>query len=454
MPKDIIPEAERGDPKQVVPREQFATQYCANHSLPAKYDEASKKAKSFILDAAQQETGYHRKSLIRLLKRLRDRGVRLVVGGTDDDATDEPEKTIGRPAKYLEESGETLRDLAELMCMSERKIWGSMARWIPVAQKLAPIDLTERVIEDLLGMSSATIGRFLRGGKESHTFTPQKPKPKSKHQRATPLRTWADWRDLHPGALQVDSVAHAGGRGGGGHLWTVTVIDVYSGWTDAFAIHRLTQEAVADALERMRERSPFRWFSVHTDNGSEFLERGRGRLVQGERLSSRLAGGPGNLTTRLTSRMRTRPSCGSWWATIAMRAPGRVLCWNDLYAVQRSISNFFEARQRLIGKRHKGRRTTRIYDKARIPDARLLDSGCLDQGEQEASARCSPISTSRTCCPRRMSCSPVSIRSPAALSSVVSEAPRLGGAASRRPARPLLFMMPAHAPAGSSRPTP
>ena len=33
----------------------------------------------------------------------------------------------------------------------------------------------------------------------------------------------------------------------------------------------ITQEAVADALERMRERSPFRWFSVHTDNGSEFL---------------------------------------------------------------------------------------------------------------------------------------------------------------------------------------
>ena len=199
-------------------------------------------------------------------------------------------KQLGRRPKYLEASGDTLRDLAELMRMSERKIWGSMARWIPVAQKLAPIDLTERVIEDLLGMSSATIGRFLRGGKESHTFTPQKPRPKSKHQRATPLRTWGDWRDLHPGALQVDSVAHAGGRGGGGHLWTVTVIDVYSGWTDAFAIHRLTQEAVADALERMRSR--------------------RTRCCGGRR---RLGlGMPARVRMRRTvGRLRARPSCSS-----------------------------------------------------------------------------------------------------------------------------------------------
>ena len=57
---------------------------------------------------------------------------------------------------------------------------------------------------------------------------------------------------------------------------------------------------------------------------------------------------------------------------------------NDLYAVQRSISNFFEARQRLIGKRHTGHRTTLIYDEARMPDARLLDSCCLDQDEDEA----------------------------------------------------------------------
>lgn len=72
---------------------------------------------------------------------------------------------------------------------------------------------------------------------------------------------------------------------------------------------------------------------------------------------------------------------------------------NGLYAVQRSISNFFEARQRPIGKRHNGRRTTRMYDEARMPDVRLLNFGCVDQDEQEALCALLPISTSRTCCP-------------------------------------------------------
>ena len=112
---------------------------------------------------------------------------------------------------------------------------------------------------------------------------------------------------------------------------------------------------------------------------------------------------------------------------------------NGLYAVQRSTSNFFEARQRLIGKRHNGRRTTRMYDEARMPDVRLLNFGCVDQDEQEALCALLPISTSRTCCPRRRICWTVSGRSSAALSRVVSEAPRLSGSASRRPARPLLF---------------
>ena len=269
------------------------------------------------------------------------------------------------------------------MGMSERKIRGSMPRWIPAAQKLAPLDLTERVIEDLLSMSSATIGRYLRGRTQSHASPPRKPRTQSKYQHATPLRTWGDWRDLHPGDLQIDSVAHAGGRGGGGHIWTVTVIDVYSGWTDAFAIDRLTQEAVADALERMRERSPFRWFSVHTDNGSEFLN----EVVVGwcrESGIRQTRGRPGKSNDQAYAENANKTFVRKLVGDHRYEGAKARDVLNDIYAVQRSISNFFEARQRLIGKRHNGRRTTRIYDEARMPDVRLLDSGCLAQDEQQA----------------------------------------------------------------------
>ena len=235
----IIPEADSAHAKQEVPHAQFARQYCADHNLPHDYYSVSRPEKSAILDAAQHATGYHRKSLIRLFRRLIALAREAVLGIT------RKVKKVGRPAKYLPESGDVVRSLAERMGVSERKIAGAIPRWIPVAAKLAPAHLRDRVVQDLRSMSSATFGRLLRKDGATRSHSPRKPRPRSRHQLATPLRTWDDWADVRPGEMQVDSVAHAGGRGGGGHAWTVTVIDVFSGWTDAEAIAKLTKENVA-----------------------------------------------------------------------------------------------------------------------------------------------------------------------------------------------------------------
>ena len=57
---------------------------------------------------------------------------------------------------------------------------------------------------------------------------------------------------------------------------------------------------------------------------------------------------------------------------------------NALYAVGRSLANFFEARQRLVGKVRNGRRTTRHYGPAQVPDVCLAESGRLADDEREA----------------------------------------------------------------------
>ena len=377
MPADIIPEADPAHDERLVSREQYARQYCAGHNLPHDYDSASRAEKTAILNAAEDATGYHRKSLIRLLRRLRMLAREAVLGIVREA------RKRGRKTKYLPESAEVARKLAERMGVSERKIAGAMPRWIPLAEKLAPAHLRDRVVQDLQSMSSATIGRFIRKNAPKRLRSPQKQRARSRHQLATPLRTWGDWDDLHPGEMQVDSVAHAGGRGGGGHLWTVTVIDVDNGWLDAEAIHSLTQERVAKALDRMMERTPYAWHSVHTDNGGEFLndvviawcdqhgiKRTRGRP------------GKSNDQAHVENANKTfvRALAGD------QRLTGEPACnaLNDLYAVGRSLANFFEARQRLTGKRRNGRRTSRQYDAAQMPDVRLADSGFLTDGERAA----------------------------------------------------------------------
>ena len=373
----IIPEADSAHAKQEVPHAQFARQYCADHNLPHDYYSVSRPEKSAILDAAQHATGYHRKSLIRLFRRLIALAREAVLGIT------RKVKKVGRPAKYLPESGDVVRSLAERMGVSERKIAGAIPRWIPVAAKLAPAHLRDRVVQDLRSMSSATFGRLLRKDGATRSHSPRKPRPRSRHQLATPLRTWDDWADVRPGEMQVDSVAHAGGRGGGGHAWTVTVIDVFSGWTDAEAIAKLTKENVAAALDRMKGRTPFAWSSVHTDNGVEFLNDAVITWCDENRIAqTRGRPGKSNDQAHVENANKTfvRGSAGE------QRYEGTrardVL--NALYAVRRSLANFFEARQRLVEKRRNGRRITRRYDAAQMPDVRLVESGYLTESEQRA----------------------------------------------------------------------
>ena len=311
MPTDIVPEPDpaRDERERLVAREQLARQYCVDHNLPHDYDSASRAEKTAILDAAQAATGYHRKSLVRLFRRLRDLAREAILGIVREA------KKRGRPAQYLPESATVARELAEKMGMSERKMVGAMPRWVPVVEKLArkvterlrKPHLSDQVVQDLQSVSSATLGRFIRKDQPRRSRSPRKQRARSRHQRATPLRTWDDWKDLHPGEMQVDSVAHAGGRGGGGHLWTVTVIDVYSEWVDAEAIDGLTQEHVAEALDRMMARTPFAWRSVHTDNGGEFLNDVVIAWCDRNGIA-RTRGAPASRTIRPTSRTPTRSS--------------------------------------------------------------------------------------------------------------------------------------------------
>ena len=300
-------------------------------------------------------------------------------------------KKRGRKAKYLPESAAVARELAEKMGMSERKMVGAMPRWVPVVEKLArkvterlrKPHLSDQVVQDLQSVSSATLGRFIRKDQPRRSRSPQKQRARSRHQRATPLRTWDDWKDLHPGEMQVDSVAHAGGRGGGGHLWTVTVIDVFSEFVDAEAIDGLTQEQVAEALDRMMARTPFAWRSVHTDNGGEFLNDVVIAWCDRNGIA-RTRGRPGKSNDQAyvenANKIFVRALVGDQ-RYIGQKARDTL---NATYAVGRSLANFFEARQHLVEKVRNGRRTTRRYGRAQIPDVRLVDSGCLTGDERDA----------------------------------------------------------------------
>src|SRR5215472_17668712 len=92
-------------------------------------------------------------------------------------------------------------------------------------------------------------------------------------KRQIPIRTFADWTDARPGFFEMDLVAHCGWSGAGQFLYTLSMVDVATGWVACAGLRDKRQETVFHALQRLQANLPFRIRGLDSDNGTEFINR-------------------------------------------------------------------------------------------------------------------------------------------------------------------------------------
>ena len=123
----------------------------------------------------------------------------------------------------------------------------------------------------LAKISSATVGRFLKpeiakcSVKGISTTRPAK-----NLNQLIPIRTFFDWDERKPGFLELDTVAHCGTSTAGEYINTLTVTDIYSGWTENRALLNKAHRWVKEAIEDTKTKLPFVMKGLHSDNGGEF----------------------------------------------------------------------------------------------------------------------------------------------------------------------------------------
>ncbi|HTK11371.1 MAG TPA: hypothetical protein VL485_29645 [Ktedonobacteraceae bacterium] len=88
----------------------------------------------------------------------------------------------------------------------------------------------------LLSMSAATADRLLHAHRYTHPHGLATTKAGPLLKQQIPIRTYAQWDEAKPGFLEVDLVAHCGGRLQGGCLYTITLTDVATGWTECLPL--------------------------------------------------------------------------------------------------------------------------------------------------------------------------------------------------------------------------
>src|SRR5258708_16267519 len=90
-------------------------------------------------------------------------------------------------------------------------------------------------------------------------------------KKQIPIRTFNDWNETTPGFMEADLVAHCGPQAEGSYLYTLTLTDITTGWTECLPLLGRGHEAGITALKRARQLLPFTLLGIDTDNGGGFI---------------------------------------------------------------------------------------------------------------------------------------------------------------------------------------
>jgi hypothetical protein len=250
---------------------------------------------------------------------------------------------------------------------------------IPTLERHGHLVVTDEVREQLLTLSAATVDRLLRPLRQPHGLSTTKPGRLLKKQ--IPIRTFTEWTDAKPGFLEGDLVAHCGGRTDGSFLYTFTLTDIATTWTECLALLHRTQHGVVYALERARGLFPFPILGIDTDNGSEFINEDLLAYCTGEQITF--------------TRGRVGKKNDQAWVEQKNGSVVRQLVGYDrfegqrayrqlaeLYRAVRLYVNYFQPSMKLVTKTRTGSRVRRKYGPAQTPFQRVLASGVLDSSTQ------------------------------------------------------------------------
>jgi hypothetical protein len=346
------------------------TRYDYAAAVAMRYQRSGREQKGWILDEFCAATGYNRKYAIKLLR------------GPSPRAALPPGH--GRPPVYGPVDAAVLQtcwEIADHVC-SKR-----LAPFLPeLLAKLSACGelsgLSPGLMERVAHMSAATIDRRLapyralvggRGRSLTH--------PGSLLRSQVPIKTFADWNDALPGFLEIDLVAHCGSNSAGQFLFTLSTVDVATGWTLCRGVRNKGEAAVFEELAEIRRRLPFPLRGLDSDNGGEFINRTLVRYCEDE-----------SITLTRARPYRKNDSCHieqkNW--SVVRRLVGyarfeqdALPALNAVYTLAEEYVNFLQPVLKLVEKTRDGPRVRRRYDTAQTPYRRLLSLGNLPAATRE-----------------------------------------------------------------------
>ncbi len=332
------------------------------NTMRKRYRAALTRAdKTGIIDEAIKVLSYHRKYIITALNQL---------------PTSTKTKTKRhRPLKYIEA-------LPAIQVVWEALDYPCAERLHPVLRSTAEllaqhkeIFLTTEIREQLSQISRATLARRLIKWSSPKRALPRF-KPTNKIKSQVPIGIYA-WNEDRPGALEIDLVEHNGGSSLGHFAYTLSVVDIVSGYSRRRAMLGKGQKGVFRELKLILSQWPFDPWGLHSDSGSEFLSAHLVRFCKNngfEFTRSRPYKKNDNAHVEQKNRQFVREIIGYE----RYDTPEEVAWLNKIYEFLDVYANLFLPMRKVVFKDRQGGKVIKRYDTAKTPFQRLIEKSMLN----------------------------------------------------------------------------
>ena len=330
-----------------------------------RYLKASKAERSKILDEFCQNTGYNRKYAIQIFSSKYDYTKCDRIGRKKRKKIYSSE-VIGAAIKIWE--------LLEYPCGARLK-----PQLIPMAESLnraKEIIVEKHVKLKLKKISARTLDRRLE--KERAIKKLNRSRGTTRHgtllKSSIPIRI-TDWDTSKVGFMEIDTVAHNGGDPSGEFIYSLDMVEIYSGWSEQYAVMGKGEIGIKNAINIIKNELPFNLLGLDSDSGGEFINWHLVKYCEANDLY-------------LT---RSRPDRKNDNAYVEQKNNTHIRHWlgygrydqfkqqqliNDLYRKElRLFNNFFRPVMKIAFKEKVNNSICRkIYDQAKTPYQRLMAS--------------------------------------------------------------------------------
>lgn len=328
----------------------------------ARYRMAPKSVKTFMLNEFCSNTEYHRKYAIQLF----------------NHPPQEIKERVGRCQKYNQKLfGEVIIPIWELLdypCGT--RLQPELINMARAMARANEITINDEIKKQLINISSKTLDRRLK--KEIEIRRLNRSRGMTRHgtllKSSIPIRL-TEWNRQELGFGELDTVAHNGGDPSGEFIYSLDLVEIYSGWSEQYAVMGKGETRIVAAINDIKNQLPFKLVGVDSDGGSEFINWHLVRYCQKNNLyftRSRPYMKNDNAYVEQKNNTHIRKLLGYE----RFDNLGQLELMNDLYRNEwRLFSNFFRPVMKIERKEKVNNSLChKIYDTAKTPYQRIMES--------------------------------------------------------------------------------